>query len=204
MTETAPSPRVIAHLRTSRSEHPGATSGPTLLRVLDDLTADGATWWLLAEQSDGYVAGRRDPGAPSFTLAGTTRLNPALLFDARVFSEGAELRVGQASTGVTVWAHEYLPEHPGLPEWVAPHVRPLDVTAVLAEPDSAAGPGEAGFTRVVRGNGQVTLIPVDHAAFGKGTTRLRIRRHFTWASDTGRVWVGQECLAGYTQEGEVA
>jgi len=186
----------VAHLTSTRSTLSGLVTVHELLARLNDETEDAAEWWAHIEQSDGYLVGHRVAGG-RWTFGGTTVLDTSKLMDGRVFSPTTELRFGWGSGTLTFWRNTHTPES-ALPQWVAPHVTPLEVDALLIE--SGASPwqrdDDSGFTRVTQGNGQTIIVPVSFEGFSD-RTRLRIRRHFAWDPRTGRVWIEAECLAGY-------
>jgi hypothetical protein len=168
------------------------------------MLAPEATWWLHVEQSDGYLVGRRDPGA-KFILEGTTTLSPAQVFEGRAFSDNIEIRfAANENRGVDWWEYHFQPDDAGKPDDadkndpLYPHLYEVLTTTPksMAAKRSDLKPTDKGFTKVTQANGQSAIIPLPKDVVAEGP-RLRIRQFFDADPDTGRVWVALETLAGY-------
>lgn len=191
---------VIAHLHTTRSVHPEVDGQAQLKAALGGLVEAtglaGQEWWMLAEQTDGYVVARK-PAGGEFTFTGTTDLEPERLFDGRLFSRGVEIRFARVEDVLTAWTHRALAEDiDRVPDWVRPFVTPEESRVLTNGPDGKYERDVSGLTLIKRGNGQRVVIPVPYED-GVRDIRLVMRRYFTWDDNTGRVWVSYEAPDRY-------
>lgn len=196
---------IIAQLQTMKASHLGVASGAqlkaTIIELVNASGRSGQEWWMLTEQSDGYVVAHKPPGAHEFTFAGTAALAPGLLFDGRLFTSGVEIRLAVVDGELASWKHTLLDADDRVPAWVSDFVTPVENSVLTKGPDGDYVPDEpSGLTHIRRGNGQRVTIPVPFEQ-GVRDIRLVVRRHFSWDDETGRVWVSYEAPDRYERKG---
>lgn len=192
---------IIAQLQTEKAVHPGVTGKADLVVRLTELVSTSGLldqdWWMLTEQSNGYVVAHKQTGAATFTFTGTAVLNPALVFDGRLFSSGIEVRFALVDGVLTTWKHTARAVDDRVPDWVSDFVAPVETAVLTRGPDAAYTRDEpSGFTHIRRGNGQRVTIPVPFDPEARDI-RLILRRHYSWDDETGRVWVSYEAPDRY-------
>lgn len=150
----------------------------------------GDTWWLLAEQSDGYAVARYDDASWRTARTVTRQVvafAPDRVAELRVFRPGAELLAHPDGRGGlrAVWRLH-------TDDDVAVPLRPRVGRAVqLAVPGGRAEVRE-GFTVLHRPDGTSTVVPFAHER-----PALAVREHFDADPLTGAVRVAVTCLDGY-------
>ncbi|WFG44165.1 hypothetical protein [Pseudonocardia alni] len=150
----------------------------------------GDTWWLLAEQSDGYTVARHD-GASWRTARAVARqvvaFTPDRLAELRVFRPGAEMLVHPDGRGGlrAVWRLHTDGD-------VAAPLRPRVGRAVQLAAPGGRSDVRDGFTVLHRPDGTGTVVPFAHER-----PALSVREHFDADPITGAVRVAVTCLDGY-------